>query len=95
MPFFVDGEVERKRTAAARLAVDLHEAAERPHDVIDDGEAEAGALGARPGVGLHAVELAEDLALLTRRDPDPVVGHAHAPEALHAVHLHENMAVLG
>ena len=65
--------MERERAAAARLAVDAHEAAVTAHHVIDDGEPEAGALRTRPGVGLDAVELPEDLALQARRDADAVI----------------------
>ena len=70
--------MERERTAAAGLAFDANEAAMTAHDVIDDGEPEPGALRTGTGVGLDAVELAEDLALQPRgnpnapvRDPDP------------------------
>ena len=45
-------EMQGKRTATARLAVDPDEAVMRPHHVIDDGEAETGALRAAAGVGL-------------------------------------------
>ena len=55
--------MERKRTAASRLALDAHEPVVATHHVIDNGEPEAGSLWAGTGVGLNPVELAEDLTL--------------------------------
>ena len=59
-------EMERERTAASRLAVDAHEAAMAAHHVVDDGEAEPGALRARSGIGLNPEEFSEYLALEAR-----------------------------
>ena len=79
--------MERERAAAAGLAVDAHEAAVAAHHVIDDREPEAGALRARPGVGLDAIELAEDLALQPRRDADAAIGDADDAVAVLAIDL--------
>ena len=68
--------MQRERAAAAGLAVDAHEAAVAAHHVVDDREAEAGALRAGSRVGLNPIELAEDLALQPRRNADAAVGHA-------------------
>src|SRR5437764_160553 len=59
VPLSVDRKMQREGAAAARLALHAYKPAERPHDVIDDRQAEAGALRPRAGVGLNAVELAE------------------------------------
>src|SRR3989442_3156635 len=91
----VEREVERKGTATSRLAVNPHEAAVGPHHVVDDGEPEAAALRSRPGIGLHAIELLENLALQARRDANAVVAHAHDAVAARRVDLDDDLAVLG
>ena len=64
----VKREVQREGAAAAGIAFDPHEAAVAAHDVVDNREAEAGALRARPRIRLDPVELAEDLPLQPHRD---------------------------
>src|SRR5256885_8964703 len=91
----VQGEVERERTAPARLAVDAHEAAVAPHHVIDDGKPEACALRAGSSIGLDPEEFIEDLALQPCRNTDPAVADAHQAVLVQAIHLDEDLAVLG
>ena len=74
--FTRDREVQRERAAAVGLALDAHEAAVAAHGVIDDRQAEAGALRTAAQLALHAIELAEDAALLAPRDADAVIGDA-------------------
>ena len=87
--------MERKRAAAARLAVDADEAAMAAHHVIDDGKPEAGALRPRAGVGLNPEELSEDLTLKPRRNADAVIADADDAVPVDAIDLDFNRAVLG
>src|SRR3989442_14134997 len=80
-------EVERKRAAASRLAVDADEAAMAAHHVVDDGKPEAGALRPRAGVGLNPEELPEDFTLEPRRDADAVIADADDAVAVDAIDL--------
>src|SRR5215813_6740280 len=89
----VEREMECKGTAASRLAVNLHEAAVRAHDVVDDRQPETGALRTGAGVGLDAVELLEDPALLPRRDADAAIADPHQPVAVGAVDLDHDFAM--
>src|SRR5947209_3851394 len=90
----VQREMERECAAATRLALDPHEAGVAAHDVVDDGEAEAGALRTGSGVGLDAVELAEDLALQPGRHADAAVGDANHSVGAFAVDSDSDLAVL-
>jgi hypothetical protein len=58
-----NGEVQRKRAAAIRLAVDSHEATVPAHSVVDDGQAQAATLWAAVKTAVDAIELPEDLLL--------------------------------
>src|SRR6185369_7846352 len=91
----VEREMERERAAAPGLAVDPHEAAMSAHDVVDDGEPEAGALRSRSGVGLHTIELAEDLALQPQRHADAAVGNPYDAVASVAIDVDGDFAMLG
>ena len=61
-------EVQRERAAPPGLALDAHEAAVAAHRVIDDRQAEAGALRPAAELALDAIELAEDASLLAPRE---------------------------
>src|SRR4029078_7178889 len=87
-------EVEREGAAAPGLAVDAHEAAVAAHHVVDNREAEAGALRAGPGIGLNPEELREDLALEARRNADAAIAHADDAEAADTRNLDLDLAVL-
>src|SRR6185437_7958918 len=91
----IQREVKRECTTAAGLAVDAHEPAMSAHHVFDDRQSEAGALRPRPGVGLDAVELAEDAALQPRGDADAAIADAYAAVAVDRVDVDEHVAVLG
>ena len=86
--------MERERAAAPGLAVDPHEAAVSAHDVVDDGEPEAGALRPRSGVGLHPIELAEDTTMEPARKADTVIGYAHDAVLSVASDLHGDVLVV-
>src|SRR5437867_3124530 len=91
----VERELQRERAAASRLAVHANGPAMPAHDVIDNGESEAGALRPGPGIGLDAEELAEDLALHPHGNADPAVADADDPEAVGAPDLDGDVAMLG
>src|SRR5690349_8089950 len=93
--FCMQGEMERERAAATRLAVDAHEAAVAAHHVVDDRQPQPRSLRAGPGVGLDPEELSEDLPLEARRDADAAVAHADDAVAVGARDLDLDVAMLG
>src|SRR5262249_12860864 len=91
----VQREMQREGAPRARRAADAHQTAVASHHVIDDREAEPGALRPRSGVGLHAVELAEDLAVQPRGNADAAIGHAHEAVTVLASDVDLDLAVVG
>jgi PAS domain S-box-containing protein len=69
-------EGEREHRAARVGELDPRAAAERLHRLAHDAEPETGALDARHGLAVRAVELVEQAAAGGRRHPEPVVGDA-------------------
>src|SRR5207247_7890081 len=88
-------EVQGKRTAATRLAVNPDEAVVPPHHMVHDREPETGALRAAAGIGLDPEELLEDPPLQPRGNADAAVAHAHHAVPAIAGAFDDDFAVLG
>src|ERR1700704_2019988 len=91
----VQRKMERERAAATRLALDAHETAVAAHDMVDARQPETRPLWTRPGIGLDAIELPEDLPLEPWRDADAAVGDAHDAIAAFGIDRNRDLAVLG
>src|SRR5262245_46037188 len=70
----LQGEPDRERAPAPRLALDRHSAAMRLHDVMHDRKPEPAPLDVVDQAAPHAVEPLENAPLLVLRDPHAVVG---------------------
>jgi hypothetical protein len=91
----MEREVERERAAAARLAVNAHEAVVAPHHVVDDRETQPGSMRSRARIGLNPKELVEDLPLQTCRNPDPAVVHADDAVLIDLVDFDQDLPMFG
>src|ERR1700737_4828738 len=80
IPFlFQFGHFERELTSSPRTAVYQHPAAVGARALLDDVEADPHPDQVSVGVGLNSSEALEELTVILRLDPKPVIEDADAP----------------
>src|SRR6202022_1763839 len=80
IPFlFQFGQFERELTSSPRTAVNQHPAGVGARDLLDEVEADPHPYQVSVGVGLNSSEALEELTVILRLDPKPVVEDADAP----------------